>query len=341
MTIKIEGVGVVGGFGTGVDALANACQTRDTKPSKVPVSSDLKNLEAYAYLAETTLLSEFVAKGVLRRVTHFSRLALLGARLALKDAGLANEEMKDMGIIVATAYGDSTTNFKFLDYVQDYGDLGVSPLYFTNSVHNSAASNISIQLGIKGPCATISQQELSVASALLTAKRWLDEGRVKKVLFGSVDEYHPVVGYCFKRYFGECSKVIEPMDFKRQTAVPGEGSAFFVLSNEASDASSKYQMRIKNVILGRDKGNNILIDKNGVLVVGADGHKNKGENYHKYLSKAHTVSANSPLYGTIPISQGFDIAISSLTQNVSCDSYQLLKFDCSSCYGLIEMQEGN
>jgi len=341
MNIQIEGIGVIGGFGTGIKSLKDACQTKNVVPSKVSISSDLENLEAYAYLADTKRLSEFVEKGVLRRVTHFSRLAILGARLALIDAGLVKEDIKDIGLIVATAYGDSTTNFKFLDYIQDYGDTGVSPLYFFNSVHNSAASNISIQLGIEGPCITVSQQEFSFVSALLTATRWLDEGRVEKVLFGVVDEYHRVMGYCFKRYFGINPQVIEPMSFSKQTAIPGEGSAFFVLSNKSYNTSSKYKMNIKNVVLGRDRGHNIDINKDSILVIGADGHKNKGINYHKYFKTAETVLAHASLYGTTPVSQGFDIAISSLTPRESCDSYQILKFDCFNYYGLIEMGQSD
>ena len=41
-----------------------------------------------AYVSDATRLTEFVAKRALRRLDKFSKLAALGACLALEDAGL-------------------------------------------------------------------------------------------------------------------------------------------------------------------------------------------------------------------------------------------------------------
>ena len=43
---------------------------------------------------------------------------------------------------------------------------------------------------------------MSVPSALISAIEWLKEGRVEKVLFGAVDEYSDILGYCWHRFHG-------------------------------------------------------------------------------------------------------------------------------------------
>ncbi len=40
---------------------------------------------------------------------------------------------------------------KQMDDILDYGDAGVSPIVFSNAVHNAAVSYVSRTLGIKGP----------------------------------------------------------------------------------------------------------------------------------------------------------------------------------------------
>ncbi|WP_158269638.1 beta-ketoacyl synthase N-terminal-like domain-containing protein [Desulfonatronum sp. SC1] len=337
LPLAVAGIGVVGGFGVG---LGDMRLTLDGE--RMPMLGGLEfqgnqGMESVPALrADLAALDEFVPKRSLRRVDRFSRLALLGAHLALQDAGIAVSGALDRtGIIVATGYGAAATTFTFLDSVIHDGDVCASPTHFSNSVHNAAAAHISILLKITGPCLTASQFELSTVSALLTAGQWLTEGRVDRVLFGAVDEHCPVRGYCWSRFFGpQFSQAVMPLDIDRQTAVPGEGAAFFVLERSKPGRSGTYG-HVVNVGMGREAQRNVDIFFDGppngadspwtLLLLGADGHKATGVRYRHVLEAARrrplAIAACAPAYGSLPVGQAFDLAVAGMVIRDGCPSF--------------------
>lgn len=252
----------------------------------------------------------------LRRVDHFSRLALLGACLALEDAGRLGPAKDRLGVIMATGYGPTRTTFAFLDSVINDGDALASPTHFSSSVHNVAAAHLSMLLNITGPCLTVSQFEMSFGSALLTARQWLLANRVDAVLLGAVDEYCDVLGYCWGRSFSGCpGGDMRPLDFSAQTAIPGEGAAFFVLSFSEGGGGqyAKSQACIQDVSLGRTQDPGFALPANAFLCIGAAGHSQCGQGYARTLTRDHAAAAYAPLYGALPAGQGLDMAVACLT----------------------------
>jgi 3-oxoacyl-[acyl-carrier-protein] synthase II len=205
------------------------------------------------------------------------------------------------------------TTFSFLDSVMDEGkDEHASPIHFSNSVHNSAAAHISILMKIEGPSLTVSQFEMSFPSALFTARRWLEEKRVDSVLLGGVDEFSSVLGYCDQRLFKkDDDSRIYPFAFNKQTAIPGGGTAFFVLTRDTQN-DSKY-CTIEDVQIGNLKNNTINIPENACLFIGADGNKVSGQKYPLVLNNTNTVAAYSPLYGSFPTATALDLAIAGIS----------------------------
>ena len=227
--IAIRGIGVVGAFGTGVDALRGALAGAPAEPQPPPATGTPAILRA-----GTAALEGFVDRKALRRMDAISRLAILGACLALRDAGIDRPDERT-GVVLSTGYGPSGTTLAFLDSFIESGDTCSSPTAFSSSVHNAPAANLSTLLGVTGPNLTVSQFEVSASSALLTAALWLEEGRVDRVLVGGVDEYGEVLGYCWQRSFGEPdAPACQPLDTRRQTARPGEGCAFLLLERPSA-----------------------------------------------------------------------------------------------------------
>lgn len=199
MRLAIDGLGLVGPFGLGSDALKAA-----------------QNVSAMPAQADVAELARFFNKRELRRVSHFCRLALLGATLAVEDGCFAGIDKERIGLILATGHGPVATTFDFLDSMHEFGAKLASPTAFSTSIHNVAASTISIMSGYTGPCLTVNQFAMSWASALLTAWCWLAESRVERVLIGAVDEYQPLLA-----------------EAARQADCPlatGEGAVFLALS---------------------------------------------------------------------------------------------------------------
>ena len=163
MRMAIEGIGITGAFGVGVEALRTALQY-----GVVPAArKDGKS----SYIAPVDQLTDFIPKRALRRIDHFSKMTLLSACLAIKDANLEGADRSRMGIVIATGYGTLQTTFKFLDSYLDFGYACSSPTHFSNSVHNAAAAHVSIQMQATAPSLTVTQFEMSVPSALLSAQQ--------------------------------------------------------------------------------------------------------------------------------------------------------------------------
>jgi 3-oxoacyl-[acyl-carrier-protein] synthase II len=314
MKLAIKGIGVVGGFGCGMESLTTAISNGGSPVQHVSVKTSSGPCDMPAFLAETSKLDDFVNKRALRRVDHYSRMALLGAHFALEDAGKLAEQHSTMGIIIASGYGAGRTTFAFLDSFINDGDNLSSPTFFSNSVQNAAVANVSMMLGITGPGLTVSQFDMSVPSALITARHWLEEGRVDSVLFGTVDEYCDVMGYCWYRYYGDKATAdheIKPFEYDHQTAIPGEGAAFFLLTR-ADDSASRYGY-IENVMMGRYDRSPLTITDDTLLFISADGHKQCGSYYKKYIPENNRLASYTPVYGSLPIGTAFDMAIAALS----------------------------
>lgn len=308
--LAIRGIGLVGGFGCGLEAFERALTDGVTAPRSVGCSVAGRTVEMPALLADTKPLERFVDKRALRRIDHFSRLALLGGCLALEDAGWLDRDRGRLGVIVATGYGATSTTFAFLDTVLDDGDALASPTHFSSSVHNAAAAHTAILLKATGPSLTVSQFELSVPSALLTAWTWLREGRVDAVLLGGVDEACDVLRYCRQRFFPAADESgMRPFDFTAQTAIPGEGAAFFLLT---ADAGPVRYGRIVDIRQGNRCGEVPKLDEASVYLLGADGHAECGGGYPRWFPDATPRAAYTPLYGSMPVGPAFDLAVTAL-----------------------------
>ena len=293
-----------------------------------------------AYQADVSGVRPFISAGARRRMNRFGKLAVLGASLALQDAGWeAPLNCDDVGLIVASGYGASKSTFDFLDSMLDDDGRCPSPTLFSNSVASSAASHLSIVLQSSGPSLTVSQFEMSPLSALLTASTWLAEGRVKAVLFGAVDELCPVLSYSYERFFGEqTSGPIEPFQWDQQTAVMGEGAAFLLLTR-AEEADSGYGC-IDQLLWTRSK--RWAAPHEAALVVGADGHRCYADAYRRLAEDHPKRIAYSPLYGSLPGGQAFDVAIAALAAQAGeeLDRIWSVKCDAEGNCGAISCRFG-
>jgi 3-oxoacyl-[acyl-carrier-protein] synthase II len=305
--LQINGLGLVGGFGCGKSDLLLALGKGLATPGQV----ELHGHSFPLFQADTEPLENYLNKRALRRIDHFSRLALLGAFQALEDAGQPDLNRERLGVVVASGYGALNTTFDFLDSVIADGDACASPTAFSNSVHNAAAAHISMQLQITGPNLTVSQFDQSLISGLLSAAEWLNCGRVDAVLFGVVDEYCPVLGYCWERYFGQRSDApMQPLVFDRFSAIPGEGAAFFLLQLDTAGAA-KYAT-IADLAMGQLSGSRPHLTPEQPLLLGCEGDPRTGAVYRQQLSGGNPIACYTPLYGASPVTPGFDLAVAAL-----------------------------
>ncbi|WP_419781051.1 beta-ketoacyl synthase chain length factor [Maridesulfovibrio sp.] len=189
---------------------------------------------------DTSDLNSYFAPRRLRRVDHFTRMTMLAGCRALHDAaGTVQEDLKnplplpdDMGIVLSTGYGPSQTIFEFLDSIIDHGAGCASPLAFSHSVHNIPAATLAVFLNNPKPYTTLCQSHGPVLAGLQTAGCWLNEGRVKRVLLGLVDEKTPLLEENTRR-------LLQAKNLSGELLKTGEGACFFLLG-PADESESKY-----------------------------------------------------------------------------------------------------
>lgn len=308
--IIIEGIGVVGGFGCGISDLSRALTEAASSPGTFDLSTGSGTVRIPAFQADVSRLGEFIPVRTLRRIDRFSRLGLLGGHLALADAGLPEAERSRLGIIIASGYGATGITYAFLKSFINDGDICASPTYFANSVHNSAAAHISIQLGAMGPSLTVTHFHLSVPSALATARLWLAEGRVQRVLFGAVDELSELIGYVrYRTRDASPAAPMTPLRTERETSIPGEGAAFLLLAREG--ASRGGYCTLDASATGGPPIPGGPFPGPGLLVLGADGCRESGRRYAS-VAKNTRVACYTPLYGSMPAGPAFDLAAAAL-----------------------------
>lgn len=279
MSILVEGVGVVSAAGNGLETLARSGRSalagrRETRPEQ----------------ADTAELSRYLSSRALRRTDHFTRMTLLAAYLALEDAGLA--PAPETGIIVATGYGPARLTFDFLDSLLDFGPDLASPQAFAHSVHNIPAATTAIMMGITGPCTTICQPDTAVAAAFLTARLWMAEGRVERVLLGAVDERTDILEDNSRRLAGE---IPAAMSGGRRVLPPGDGAVFFCLH---ADANQSGRAVIQNVSLSANE------PASGPVFFSGQASAARRANFASIDL--------SPAYGNTPVAMAFDATLAVL-----------------------------
>ncbi len=318
----------MGGFGAGKQALVEALRHGGRPNGTVPVGDASGSRPLPAYQVDIAPVSRFVSGAAARRMNRFAKLAVLGAALALEDAGREIPPRRnDVGLVLASGYGASKSTFDFLDSMIDGEGQYPSPTLFSNSVHSSAASHVSIVMELGGPCLTVSQFEMSPISALLTARDWLLEGRVEAVLFGAVDEICPVLGYSYDQLFGvHAGGPIEPFAWEKQTAVMGEGAAFFLLTR-GGESPARYGY-ISEAMWTQSRTFIPPVDR--LLVLGADGHTCYARDYRRLSELAARCIAYTPLYGSLPGGQAFDVAIAALAAEQESEQQPIYSVKCDA-----------
>lgn len=348
MKAFIQGIGVVGGFGYSLDDLKAALCRTPPEPQMISLETANGTIEVPAHLADTKRLEDFVPKRELRRTGHYIRMAMLAAHGALEDAGIRADSTGDdqgggrTGIIVATGYGATCNTFDFQHSVINASDPCGSPTVFANSVHNAAASHLSISLKKMGPNLSLSHYDMSVPSAFATALQWLDEGSVDTVLVGGVDEYCKVLGYYWHLNQKDQTDRRHPNPYVVPKVVSnggpdviGEGSCFFVLSRE-DRPDAAYGM-IESVHWGHGAAENMTLPHDAVYYIGTDSYSECDSHYADILPAGVRAAVHSHVFGGVPIGIGFEVAIAALS-NQTGTIFRSAPIDASRLNGLSLIQ---
>ena len=305
--MNIAGIGVVFARGRGIGVLEEALNQGWNPPAQKEVSpASGTRIPVYA-VAQETLTDRTTLKNM-RRADRFSKMAVLAACDAVRDSGTAIQEGEsNLGIIVATAFGPQVTAFRFLDEIIDHGESSVSPTLFSHSVHNAAASYIASALSSHGPTLTLTQFSFSFHQALILAEAWLEERRCERVLVGSVEECGTVMEYiCSKKIRIAEDGRIRSFEFSPSpSAVPGEGSAFLLLTR--GDSPKRY-CEIRGVSLSHEA----ISESPDLYILDTDGMSEDEVHYKEIATRDVMIAGYSPLFGSMMTGSAFHCASAAL-----------------------------
>ncbi len=239
--VVITGVGCVTPIGIGLDAFSDSLRRGvsgvgplslcDPTPHECRVAAEVRNFDAL----------EFMDLREARTLPRVAQFAVAAARLALRDARLELQAIRDrVGIVVGTSSGPIAYS---LEQHAIYFERGMrrvhpsTPAYGHNGV---IASECAIQLGIHGPVLTLSSACTSAADAIGLGRTMIQAGMVDVLLVGGADApICPSVFAGFERlgmmptqYNSRPEAAARPFDVDREGLVLGEGAVIFVMEGE-------------------------------------------------------------------------------------------------------------
>ena len=168
-----------------------------------------------------------------------SQFALAAASQAWKDAELSihTKEKERTGVYIGSGMGGANTIEEEYDQLFRHNADRVRPLAVLMVMNNAAASHISIEYGLSGPCLTVSTACASSTNAIGEAFRQIRDGYVDVMLAGGTEAFLTYGGYRSWESLrvlavedpDDPSKSCKPFSKNRSGFVLGEGAAIVVL----------------------------------------------------------------------------------------------------------------
>lgn len=173
----------------------------------------------------------------LRRMSRVLRMGVYTGMDCLRRAGLVRPD----GILTGTAKGSMTDTEKFVKELKSYDETALNPTPFILSTYNAINGAIALQTGATGYNQTFVHRGSSFEAALYDTQLKLHpETTTLHYLVGCFDEltaeyFHikDKVGY-WKKDRDPSLSLWQQQD--GEGSIGGEGAAFFLLSNNASNA---------------------------------------------------------------------------------------------------------
>jgi len=240
-TAVVTGVGVVGSFGCGLNALAEALRVSRPVRSEVDRSAGyhLPESARTAALIGAADLTTWVPPASARRMSPPSKVAVAAARMATAEAG-GDGEAGLTEVVLATAFGPASFTERMLRGLLTEGPETASPFLFTECVANAPAAQVAIATQARGPNITVTQREAGPLLALGRAAADVATGSVERALTGAVDESPPLVHAVLDRYRAlsrpgaDGGEAARPFDRRRSGFCLGEGATVLVVEEEAA-----------------------------------------------------------------------------------------------------------
>lgn len=235
--VVVTGLGAVTPIGNTVDEMWASVKTGkcgidnitlfDTSDMKVKIAAEVKNLDIDSRLDKRTA----------KRMDRFSQFAVIAAREAFENAGLASEKIdaERFGVIISSGIGGLSTIEKEHLRAIEKGFDRISPFFIPMNIANLAAGHIAIDLGAKGMCSCVVTACAGGTNAVGDAFRHIRDGYAELVMAGGAEAAITplgIGGFTSMRALCESNlpnRASIPFDAERSGFVMGEGAGMLLL----------------------------------------------------------------------------------------------------------------
>lgn len=251
----VTGIGVISSCGldtesfwqsliTGKSGISNL-ERIDTTGLRATIGGEIKDFQPEVYMPSAEA----------RRMDKFAQYAVAAARMAVNDAGLTVDSSNTfrVGVVLGTGIGGIETMVEQIATLTERGPRRVSPYTIPMMIANMAAGQVSMVLGTRGPCSTITTACASAGNAIGDALRLIQRGEADVVITGGTEAPFcriSMAGFAAAHTLStrndEPTRASRPFDAGRDGFVMSEGAAMLVIESEeharARDARSYGQV---------------------------------------------------------------------------------------------------
>ncbi|HTC19905.1 MAG TPA: beta-ketoacyl synthase N-terminal-like domain-containing protein [bacterium] len=249
--VEIVTIGVTSPAGNSPEAVLAAA---DQAPKPAPLSFPGREalVGASGFSCDLSQTRELLDPMKTRRWGRIQTMSLLAAKKASLPGALKGNEAQT-GVYVGTGLGSLGETAVFLENMVRQKENFPKPAHFVNSVHNSTASTLGLEFGLKGENITVAHREISFDAALGHAFSALGQGRVKAAVVCGADEmnyFHVLTGLS-KGLWKKGEEPLKPLaPGNSPGTLPGEGAAVCVLAADGNAGGESYG-RLLGVKCGR------------------------------------------------------------------------------------------
>ncbi len=175
-----------------------------------------------------------------RRMDRFALFAVAAAKEALASSGLKVDDTNNhcVGVIIGSGIGGLTTLYQEMKVELEQGPKRVSPFLVPMMITDMAASQVSIQLGLKGPNLCITSACSSGSDAIGVAYELIKRGEAEAIVAGGAESIINPIGVAafnslraLSTRNDDPSTASRPFDATRDGFVIGEGAGILMLEN--------------------------------------------------------------------------------------------------------------
>lgn len=201
----------------------------DTTDFRVKIAAEVKDAD----------IEERLDKRAAKRMDRFSQLAVIAAKEAYEQSGLADSgfDRDRFGVLVSSGIGGLATIEREHAKALEKGFDRISPFFIPMNIANLAAGNIAIELGARGMCSCVVTACAGGTNAIGDAFRYIRDGYADVMVAGGGEAAITPLGIGgFSAMRALCenndpARASIPFDRERSGFVMGEGAGILVLED--------------------------------------------------------------------------------------------------------------